>query len=133
MFFQKKIVPPLLRISIYFEVDPLDLCQIYRDPPSLEFSIFCIEPPGNVFSSIFGVPPGIAFVCTPSPWNCSDFNSTPEIFYLYPQQWVQFFSGKAQLDREKEVKGTDKWSREKTMKRESKLSFFFLSLSRRLY
>ena len=42
--FHKKDCTPLLKISIFFEVDPLDLCQIYREPQAGIFHPFALNP-----------------------------------------------------------------------------------------
>ena len=63
--FQKKIVTPLLRISIFWSWTPWISSQIFRYP--LEFSNICIDPPGNPCFSL-------NFWCT--PWNSNNFYST---------------------------------------------------------
>ena len=50
--FQKKIVPPVLRISIFLKFTPWISSQIYRDPPGV-FGL----PPG--IPTTFSLPPGI--------------------------------------------------------------------------
>ena len=44
--FQKKIVPPLLRISIFLKLNPLDF-QSNLPCPSWNFPFLCIDPPEN--------------------------------------------------------------------------------------
>ena len=46
--FQKKIVPPLLRISIFLKLTPWISSQIYRDPPGI-FYFFALTPLENPY------------------------------------------------------------------------------------
>ena len=85
--FQKKIAPPLLRISIFLNFTPWISSQIYRDPPGIFNFFFALTPPLeiHVFSSIFGAPPGIP----------TTFPLPPGFFHWYPQQGgYNFFSEK---------------------------------------
>ena len=61
---KKNVPPPLLRISIFFEVEPPGFPVKFTVTP-LEFSIFfAFDPPGNLcFTSILSVP----------PWNSNEF------------------------------------------------------------
>ena len=85
-FFQKIIVPPLLRISIFLKLTPLDFQSILSWPPGI-FHFFALTPLEIlVFPSNFDIP----------PWNSSYFHSTPwKSPFISSTGGLQIFSGKA--------------------------------------